>query len=87
MKIRARLFIKQTLSEGLSIIPENKVMHYLSSVMRLKSGENILLFNGIDGEWLAEFQILSRRDAILHILHQKRIQPLHIPILKLYFAP
>ncbi len=87
MKIRTRLFVEQALSGGLSITLESKAAHYLISVMRLKQGEYVALFNGTGGEWLAEFSPLSRRECVLHIRRALRPQPPTPAELKLYFAP
>lgn len=87
MKIRARLFTTQVLGENISIEPEDNALHYLTSVMRLKSGEKLAIFNGCNGEWLAEFHSLSRKKAILEITSLLRPQPPSPPPLKLYFAP
>lgn len=87
MKIRARLFTPQALRENISISLEGNALHYLSSVMRLKAGEYVAVFNGCDGEWLAAFHSLSRRQATLEIIKQLRPQPSSLAKLTLYFAP
>ncbi len=87
MKIRARLFTSQTLSDGLSLEPEDNVLHYLTSVMRLKSEEYVAVFNGRDGEWLAKYHSLSRKKGWLELQSLLRSQPPSPPALTLYFAP
>jgi 16S rRNA (uracil1498-N3)-methyltransferase len=50
-------------------------VHYLGTVMRLKSGDRVLVFNGLDGEWSAAFEI-ARRTATLTVDAKTRDQPL-----------
>ncbi len=87
MKIRARLFTQQVLSENISVSIEDNAFHYLTSVMRLKSGEYVAVFNGHHGEWLGTFHSHSRRHATLEIKKQLRPQPASLSKLTLYFAP
>ena len=46
-----RLFVKSRLGPGVTIELEPPQAHYLINVLRCKSGDEILLFNGKDGEW------------------------------------
>lgn len=41
--------------------------HYLLSVMRIKPGEPVKLFDDITGEWLAEADTIGKRDLILRV--------------------
>ncbi len=49
--VKARLYVKNDLYAGQEILLGGTQGHH---VMQLKSGAGILLFNGRDGEWLAE---------------------------------
>ena len=49
-----RLFVDAPLREGERIALERNQSNYLGNVLRLGSGENILVFNGRDGEWRAQ---------------------------------
>ncbi|SEH57086.1 16S rRNA (uracil(1498)-N(3))-methyltransferase [Magnetospirillum fulvum] len=62
---RLRLFVEVPLSAGNAVALEREQTHYLSSVMRAEPGENVLLFNGADGEWLARIDRLGRPGGIL----------------------
>lgn len=86
MKIRARIFMDTELNLGALVEPSGDTAHYLISVMRLKAGENIALFNGRQGEWLAEFQPVSRRQCQLKIIKQSKEQPTDIRPITLNFA-
>lgn len=60
--------------------------HYLFGVMRLSVGAGVLLFNGRDGEWLAEVAEAGKRGGVLTCVEQTR--PLQMPPdLWLLFAP
>ncbi|MDE1152269.1 MAG: 16S rRNA (uracil(1498)-N(3))-methyltransferase [Micavibrio sp.] len=44
--------------------------HYLKNVMRAEAGEKLRVFNGRDGEWLAEVIELSKKKAIVTLLEK-----------------
>ncbi len=52
--IKARLYVAHDLTTGGQILLEGNQGHYLVNVLRLKAADHILLFNGRQGEWLAE---------------------------------
>jgi len=81
-----RLFVPQDLSENASIeaIPEQS--HYLSNVLRLAEGAEILVFNGRDGEWLARIEARAKKSVRLRAVEETRPQPPH-PDLIYCFAP
>lgn len=81
-----RLFVPQDLSQGAEIEPDPQQGHYLGNVLRLREGAQLLLFNGRDGEWLAEVTALTRKKVTLTALAQVRGQPAH-PDLLYCFAP
>ncbi|HEY8253853.1 MAG TPA: 16S rRNA (uracil(1498)-N(3))-methyltransferase, partial [Rhizomicrobium sp.] len=60
--------------------------HYLLHVLRAKSGNRVLLFNGRDGEWLAQIGQASKRGVTATCLSQTRPQAGE-PDLWLAFAP
>ena len=49
-----RLLINKEIKLNSKIIIENKDQHYLKKVLRLKVGDTVNIFNGIDGEWEAK---------------------------------
>ena len=51
-----------------------KQAHYLAHVMRLKQGDLVTLFNGKDGEWLAEITLVHKKFLSLVVQKQLRIQ-------------
>lgn len=83
---KIRLYVEQALGEGQSIPLTRDQAHYLFGVMRLKVGAQISLFNGRDGEYLAEVTLAQKRGGELACLNQSR--PLQMPPdLWLCFAP
>ena len=48
--------------------------HYVANVMRAKPGEDVLLFNGRDGEWRGRFDTVAKSGVIVAIEEQTRPQ-------------
>lgn len=81
-----RLFADHPLAVDATISLPLEAAHYLQHVLRLKTGDNILIFNGSEGEWLAEITIISKKQTSLSLLEQLRPQP-EAPNLHYCFAP
>ena len=81
-----RLFLHQMLAKGSRISADRSQFNYLVNVLRLKEGNQILVFNGKDGEWLASLEIGSRRSCFLNIIEKTKEQTT-LSDLKYYFAP
>ena len=62
-----RLFIDQPLADGMELRIEGGQAHYLLSVMRLKAGAAVKLFDDRTGEWLAEVAATGKRDLVVRI--------------------
>lgn len=69
-----RLYTDAALAEGAVVPCDDKRAHYLLNVMRLKSGQNVALFNGRDGEWQATLEQSGKKSAQLHVASQLREQ-------------
>lgn len=81
-----RLFVEEALNEGTCVKVEGNGAHYLLSVMRVKEGDAVLLFNGRDGEWACKVRDPRKRDLTLECVEQTR--PLEtVPDLWLCVAP
>ena len=81
-----RLFVETRLSENAQIRLDGAQAHYLVSVMRLKIGEHVKLFDDATGEWLAEAVMVGKRDITLNVMaHIKAREP--VPDLWLAAAP
>jgi 16S rRNA (uracil1498-N3)-methyltransferase len=85
-KIATRLYVEQDLEEGQPLGLDHAQAHYLRSVLRLQGGARLALFNGRDGEWLAEIEGLGKGWASLKPLERLREQ-IREPDLWLVFAP
>ncbi|HXV01259.1 MAG TPA: 16S rRNA (uracil(1498)-N(3))-methyltransferase [Caulobacteraceae bacterium] len=69
-----RLFVSVDLVRGAEAAPRPEQIHYLAHVMRVRAGEEILTFNGRDGEWLTRVAAISRHEARLEAVRQVRTQ-------------
>jgi 16S rRNA (uracil1498-N3)-methyltransferase len=81
-----RLFVTSDLAGGASLELDPAQAHYLINVLRCKAGEEILLFNGKDGEWLGGLSAATKKRAIVTLAHQTRRQ-IPAPDLHYLFAP
>ncbi len=81
-----RLFVDTVLSPGQTLHVEGGQAHYLISVMRMKQGAPIKLFDNQTGEWLAEVSAVAKRDVSLTVTaHLRPREP--VPDLWLLAAP
>ncbi len=70
-----RLFVTHDLNEGAHIGLDPDQSRYLSSVMRRGVGDEVLLFNGRDGEWLNRIVNVGKKSVELTAHTQTRPQP------------
>ena len=83
---KLRLFVEADLGPDAEILLEGGQAHYLVNVMRRKVGDGVLLFNGRDGEWLAEISETGKK--VCHVQVRSETQPQgNEPDLWLLFAP
>ncbi len=61
-------------------------MNYLVNVLRLKAGDQILVFNGVDGEWLSRLAEVKKRSCLLEVVERAREQA-YGPDIVYLFAP
>jgi len=66
-----RLFVEATLAPGSRRI-DGPAAHYLISVMRLKAGDPVKLFDDETGEWLAVAATVNKRDLIVDVTDRLR---------------
>jgi len=86
MSAKIRLYVEQPLGQGQSVELTREQAHYLFGVMRLGVGGQVALFNGQDGEWLAEVSEAGKRGGVLTCAQQTK--PLQLPPdLWFMFAP
>lgn len=83
---KIRLYISADLNEEQNCLLNKNQQHYLRNVMRCQPGEHILVFNGRDGEWLAEISKLDKKSALIEVQTQTRLQTF-TPNIQVLFAP
>jgi 16S rRNA (uracil1498-N3)-methyltransferase len=81
-----RLYVEETLSQGMSVTLEGAPANYLANVLRLGPGAQIKLFDNRTGEWLAEIaEAGKKRVSLRPVTHLRPREP--VPDLWLVFAP
>jgi 16S rRNA (uracil1498-N3)-methyltransferase len=81
-----RLFVEHRLESMTEIELDQAQAHYLITVLRCKAGDEVLLFNGKDGEWLGKLVWLAKKTARVLLVEQSRRQE-DGPDLHYLFAP
>ncbi|MGN7158662.1 16S rRNA (uracil(1498)-N(3))-methyltransferase [Sphingomonas sp. SAFR-052] len=81
-----RLFVDQPLSQGTQVRLDGAQAHYLLSVMRVKDGDTVRLFDDRTGEWRAAATHVRKRDLILEVTERLRDREI-APDLWLCIAP
>jgi 16S rRNA (uracil1498-N3)-methyltransferase len=71
-----RLFVPDDLSAGAPISPDPDQSRYLTQVMRLAIGAEVLLFNGRHGEWRATIVEVAKRGCRLTV--GSLLRPQHV---------
>ncbi len=83
---RIRLFVESSLASAAAIELAGGQAHYLRNVMRAETGDEILVFNGRDGEWRAAVAEIGKNSLRLEIGARTREQTMGAD-LWLAFAP
>lgn len=81
-----RLFVRQPLSDGATIALDPNQANYLGNVLRLGLGAELLVFDGLSGEWLARVADAGKKRMTLSVERQMR-ESESIPDVWLAFAP
>ncbi len=69
---KIRLFVPGRLAAGAGVTLSPGQAHYLGHVMRLDVGDDVLLFNGRDGEWSAEIETVKKVRCRMAVLRRVR---------------
>lgn len=85
-KIETRLYVESRIEAGTSVGLDHAASHFLRSVLRLKPGAMLAVFNGEDGEWLARIDGIGKGWCSLEVTELRRL-PEAEPDLWLVFAP
>jgi 16S rRNA (uracil1498-N3)-methyltransferase len=81
-----RLFVEPALTLGEQRRIDGQQGHYLASVMRLKVGDPVKLFDDATGEWLGVASEVRKRDVVLEVREKLREREA-VPDLWLCAAP
>src|SRR6266568_2130786 len=81
-----RLYVTGDLGAKVAVALDEGQTHYLLHVLRTKIGNLVSLFNGRDGEWLAEITQAGKRGVTATCLKQTQKQA-GVPDIWLAFAP
>jgi len=86
LETRQRLYCDTALFNGAELTLDRDQSHYLINVLRYQTGQEVLIFNGVDGEFRASISVADRKKAQLSCHEQTRPQD-PMPNLTLVFAP
>jgi 16S rRNA (uracil1498-N3)-methyltransferase len=81
-----RLFVRQALGAGARLELDGGPANYLGNVLRLGAGAELLVFDGISGEWLARIAEVGKKRMTLTVERRTRAAET-IPDVWLAFAP
>ena len=68
-----RLHVPTPLAADAAVMPTLDQSRYLSQVMRLKIGDSLLVFNGVDGEWRCVIAEVLKKGLVLRA--EDRVRP------------
>jgi len=71
-KAKIRLYFPGKISLKNPVKLENKQVHYLINVMRKKIDDSILVFNSVNGEFLAKISEIYKKTIIIDIIKKTR---------------
>ena len=81
-----RLFVGEPLREGAQVALDGTKANYLGNVLRMGVGSQLLVFDGISGEWLSRIAEAGKRRMSL-VVERRTREPEAIPDVWLAFAP
>ena len=69
---KTRLYVEKKLSPNIMVYIKNKQHHFLKNVLRIKIQDNILIFDGLSGEWLSKVVSINRDNVVIQVIEKKR---------------
>lgn len=82
-----RLYVEASLAASQVVPLSADQGHYLRNVLRRVVGDSVRLFNGRDGEWLADISVLDKKLCVVTPSQCLKPQPELKRRVALYFAP
>ena len=83
---RPRLFVSTALAAGVQFTASPDEKNYLFNVLRMANTDELLVFDGVNGEWLARIELRGRKSLEIEVIEQTRPQTDGPPI-DVLFAP
>lgn len=80
----SRIYTTQALLSGAAVVLEDDVAHYIGKVLRMRPGEQVALFNGRDGEHLAQLTQVDKRTVTVQLLERR--EPQGDPLLRIHLG-
>lgn len=71
----SRFYTDSTLAADTEVVLDGDQAHYLGKVLRVKPGQQCLLFNSREGEFLAEVTDVSKREVRLRLSERQDVTP------------
>ena len=71
-KSAPRLFVTELLAAGTLVRIEGNPAHYLTRVMRVATGDAVILCDDVTGEWAARVSDAGKRDVVLEVIERLR---------------
>ena len=69
---KTRLYVEKKLSPNIMVYIKNKQHHFLKNVLRIKIQDNILIFDGLSGEWLSKVVSINRDNIVIQVIEKTR---------------
>lgn len=82
-----RLYLKVSLHKNEPIILNDVQTHYIHNVLRKKKGDFIRVFNGKDGEWVAQIDDVRKKESRCILAELIKEQPALSSKVRLFFSP
>lgn len=82
-----RLYINSAFKPSGSLQLDQGQAHYLKNVLRKVEGDAVRVFNGADGEWLAQISEMMKKSCAVRLVEQLKSQPEEAHECTLYFSP
>ena len=82
-----RIFIDSVINSAAIIHLSEKQSHYILNVMRRRVGDELIIFNGRDGEWSSVLDSITKKHAIIAVRELLKTQKSLSTVISVAFAP
>ena len=82
-----RFVVSPIVLQGEEILLEGDPFHHLSRVLRLTSGEEVLLLDGLGGCWRCRIEAVEKRQVRLGVLERWREEEKVFPVMLIQGLP